>query len=57
MLMAMSNAENWLDHTKSEHFFFLNGRRAQSACLENCRCARAMDIFKKISGFSTETLW
>ena len=56
MLMAMSNAENWLDHIKSEHFF-LNGRRAQSACLENCRCARAMDIFKKISGFSTETLW
>ena len=27
MLMTMSNAENWLNHTKSEHFLMVVARR------------------------------
>ena len=47
--MAMSNAEKWLSHTKSGHFFFLNGSRAllSPAFLKNGRRALTLDILKK----------
>ena len=40
MLMAMSNAEKWLLHTKSGHFFLKNGRHALTS-----------DILKKSQAF------
>ena len=50
MLMAMSNAEKWLSHTKSGHFF--NGRRALCpAFLKNGRRALTLDIFKTSQAF------
>ena len=52
MLMAMSNAEKWLSHTKSGHFFFKNGRRASSPVfLKNGRRALTLDILKKSQAF------
>ena len=50
MLMAMSNAEKWLSHTK----FFKNGRRAQSqAFLKNGRRALTLDILKQVAQRAT----
>ena len=52
MLMAMSNAEKCLSHTKFGHLFFKNGRRAPSpAFLKNGRRALTLDIFKKSQAF------
>ena len=47
----MSNAENWLNHTKSEHFFLKWSSHAESTFLKNCRHARTLDIFKKSQAF------
>ena len=49
MLMAMSNEEKWLNHTKSGHFFVVVkwSSCAGSAFLNNGRRVRALDIFKK----------
>ena len=51
MLMAMSIAEKWLNHTKSELFVFKWLSRAELAFLKNGRRVRALDIFKKSQAF------
>ena len=53
MLMAMSNAEKWLNHTKSGHFFQKkNGHRTPSwLFLKMVVVARALDICKKSQAF------
>ena len=55
--LAMSNAKKWLSHTHKNGIFF-NGRLA--LCLSffknGCRVL-TLGIFKKASGFLTETLW
>ena len=51
MLMATSNAEKWLSHTKSGHLK-KNGCRALSpAFLKNGHRALNLDIFKKSQAF------
>ena len=50
MLMAMSNADQWLSHTSLA--FKKNGRRAPSpAFLKNGRRALTLDIFKNYQAF------
>ena len=50
MLMAMSNAENWLNHTKFEQFFKWSSR-AVGISEQLLSRARTMDIFKKSQAF------
>ena len=52
MLMAMSNAEKWLSHTKYGHFLKKNDLRAPSpAFLKNGRRALTLDILKNLRLF------
>ena len=51
MLMAMSNAENWLNHTNSGPLFLKWSSHANSAFFKNCLCTLALDILKKSQAF------